>query len=167
MVYSDPEKQREACREAMKRYRERVKAGQPIKERPSFMTTTAIVARVHRLELQENAYIEERKNYPYNTKAYRNLTSYISVVRRRIIRWKNILSTQDIVDSASTGDPVIDEAIARIDYLYRSLVKKQAIRDGLTPDARLYMSYTSEICRIRKAIERWQRVIDQGQGNTA
>jgi hypothetical protein len=97
MTYANADKQREACRKAMQKYRAKIReqkaAGTYIKsdEPPAHMTNDAIFAQIDYLKGRSDTLVAERSKYAYNSKGYRNLTSYICKLRQRVDRWERIL----------------------------------------------------------------------------
>jgi uncharacterized small protein (DUF1192 family) len=97
MTYANADKQREACRKAMQKYRAKIReqkaAGTYIKsdEPPAYMTTDAIMERIDYLKKESDRLVAERSQFKYNSKDYRNLTSYICKLRQRVDRWDRIL----------------------------------------------------------------------------
>ena len=107
MTYADADRQRDACRKAMQKYRAKIKeqkaAGTYVKsdKPPAYMTTEAILERIEYLKGESDRLVLERGDMTYNTKEYRNLTSYICKLRQRVERWERILRERGCGPEAS------------------------------------------------------------------
>lgn len=90
MTYANADEQREACRQAMKRYRERLREGKQTKgeEPPKCWTPPAITIQIGELKKRIKKLYDERADMKYNSKEYRNQTSYISKLNNRIENWQ-------------------------------------------------------------------------------
>jgi hypothetical protein len=74
---------------------------EPKKEPPAYMTTDAIFERIDYLKEESDRLVVERGEMKYNSKEYRNLTSYICKLRQRVDRWERILRERGCGQEAS------------------------------------------------------------------
>lgn len=164
MTYANANKQREACKLAMRVYRQRKRAGLvPPKEDPApYMSVGEIQERIDSLKKTANDALEERKKERYNSPEYRNFTSYVSKIKERIEVWEYHLAMKGVnhFTSAELIEKLNDlnEKLETCNHQLSSGKYKETKLGKKNPEEAL-LRLGARIKNLEAKIERWNKLL--------
>lgn len=164
MTYADPKRQREACKLAMRVYRQKKRAGLvKEKEDPApYMSVGEIQERIDSLQKSADESLVARKKEKYNSPEYRNYTSYVSKINQRIDVWRFHLAMKGVNQFTA------EELVKKLNKLNEKLEKcnhdlstgryKQTVLGKKNPEEAL-LRLSARIRNLQTEIERWNKLL--------